>query len=336
METNPQEKKKTILSGIQPSGDLHIGHLTGAINNWVALQDEYECFYTIVDLHAITVRQTPAVLRRRSLEVAAMYIACGIDPEKCNLFIQSHVTEHAQLAWVLNCFTGMGELARMTQFKDKSKQHADNINVGLYAYPVLQAADILLYQAHLVPVGEDQKQHLELSRNLAQRFNHYYSDTFVVPEPYITKVGARIMNLQDPTKKMSKSDENEKATIFLADSNDEIRNKIKRAVTDSGTEVLITDDKPGVKNLAMLYQVATGKSFEAIETEFAGKGYGDFKSTVADAVAEFINPIRTRYEEISKDKQYLEDVLKKGADNARRRAFSTLRKVYKKLGFVQF
>lgn len=336
METNTQEKKKTILSGIQPSGDLHIGHLTGAINNWVALQDEYECFYTIVDLHAITVRQTPAVLRRRSLEVAAMYIACGIDPEKCNLFIQSHVAEHAQLAWVLNCFTGMGELARMTQFKDKSKQHADNINVGLYAYPVLQAADILLYQAHLVPVGEDQKQHLELSRNLAQRFNHYYSDTFVVPEPYITKVGARIMNLQDPTKKMSKSDENEKATIFLADSNDEIRNKIKRAVTDSGSEVIITDDKPGVKNLAMLYQVATGKSFEAIEAEFAGKGYGDFKSTVADAVAEFINPIRTRYEEISKDKQYLESVLKKGAENARRRAFSTLRKVYKKLGFVQF
>ncbi len=336
METNTQEKKKTILSGIQPSGDLHIGHLTGAINNWVALQDEYECFYTIVDLHAITVRQTPAVLRRRSLEVAAMYIACGIDPEKCNLFIQSHVTEHAQLAWVLNCFTGMGELARMTQFKDKSKQHADNVNVGLYVYPVLMAADVLLYQADLVPVGEDQKQHLELSRNLAQRFNHYYSETFVVPEPYITKVGARIMNLQEPTKKMSKSDENEKATIFLADSNDEIRNKIKRAVTDSGSEVIITDDKPGVKNLAMLYQVATGKSFEAIEAEFAGKGYGDFKSTVADAVAEFINPIRTRYEEISKDKQYLESVLKKGAENARRRAFSTLRKVYKKLGFVQF
>jgi tryptophanyl-tRNA synthetase len=265
-----------------------------------------------------------------------MYIACGIDPEKCNLFIQSHVTEHAQLAWVLNCFTGMGELSRMTQFKDKSKQHADNINVGLYVYPVLMASDVLLYQADLVPVGEDQKQHLELSRNLAQRFNHYYSDTFVVPEPYITKTGARIMNLQDPTKKMSKSDENEKATIFLSDSNDEIRNKIKRAITDSGTEVILSDDRPGLKNLATLYQVATGYNFEQIEAEFNGRGYGDFKAKVAEAVAEYINPIRTRYETISKDKSYLEDVLKKGADNARRRAFSTLRKVYKKIGFVQF
>ena len=328
-------EKPIILSGIQPSGDLHIGHLTGAIKNWVDLQDKYRCYYTIVDLHAITVQQNPAELRKRSLDLAAMFIACGIDPEKCILFIQSHVTEHAQLAWVLNCFTGMGECSRMTQFKDKSQKYSENINVGLFAYPVLMAADILLYQADLVPVGEDQKQHLELTRNLAQRFNFNYSDTFKVPEPYIPPVGARIMSLQDPTMKMSKSDENEKGSIFLTDTDEHIKNKIKRAVTDSGSEVKYSPDKPGINNLMSLYQVATGKNFKQIETEFDGKGYGDFKSAVADAVADYIRPIREKYFTLRKDETLLKQILASGAEQARRQAFKTLRKVYKKLGFVQ-
>ena len=328
-------EKPIILSGIQPSGDLHIGHLTGAIKNWVDLQDKYRCYYTIVDLHAITVQQNPAELRKRSLDLAAMFIACGIDPEKCILFIQSHVTEHAQLAWVLNCFTGMGECSRMTQFKDKSQKYSENINVGLFAYPVLMAADILLYQADLVPVGEDQKQHLELTRNLAQRFNFNYSDTFKVPEPYIPPVGARIMSLQDPTMKMSKSDENEKGSIFLTDTDEHIKNKIKRAVTDSGSEVKYSPDKPGINNLMSLYQVATGKNFKQIETEFIGKGYGDFKSAVADAVADYIRPIREKYFTLRKDETLLKQILASGAEQARRQAFKTLRKVYKKLGFVQ-
>lgn len=330
-----KQNKKVILSGIQPSGRLHIGHLTGAIKNWVELQEEYECYFSIVDLHAITVRQKPADLRKSTLDLAAMFIAAGINPEKSVLFIQSHIPEHTQLAWVLNTFTGMGECSRMTQFKDKSKQHSENINVGLFAYPVLMAADILLYQADLVPVGEDQKQHLELTRNLAQRFNYNYSETFVVPEPYIPPIGARIMSLQNPTKKMSKSGDDEKGTIFLDDSEEQIKNKIKRAVTDSGSEIKYTKEKPGIANLMTLYQVATDKTFKEIEIEFEGKGYGEFKSAVADAVADYLGPIREKFYEIRKDKNTLNTILKEGADSARKRAYKTLRKVYKKIGFVQ-
>lgn len=333
METN---EKKIILSGIQPSGVLTIGHFTGALKNWVALQDDYECYYMIADLHAITVRQVPADLRKRTLDTVAMYIAAGIDVEKSVLFVQSHVPEHAQLAWVLNTMTGMGECSRMTQFKDKSAQHSENVNVGLFTYPVLMAADILLYQANLVPVGEDQKQHLELSRNLAQRFNFNYSDTFVVPEPFIGKVGARVMSLQDPTKKMSKSDPNEKSIIFLDDKDEVIKSKIKRAVTDSGSEVKYDAAKPGVANLMTLYSIATGKTNAEIEQEFVGAGYGEFKATVADAVAAYLAPVRDKYFEIRKNENKLKEILTLGAEKAGMQARKTLRKVYKKVGFYGF
>ncbi len=333
---NIEQRKPIILSGITPSGILTLGHLCGAISNWVKLQNQYDCYFMIADMHAITVRQQPAELRKRTLETAALYIASGIDTNLSKLFIQSHVPEHAQLTWVLNTFTGFGECSRMTQFKDKSQVHTDNVNVGLFDYPVLMAADILLYQADLVPVGEDQKQHLELTRNLATRFNHHYSDTFKVPEPYIAKVGARIMSLQEPTKKMSKSDVNQNSTIFLTDSDETIKNKIKRAVTDSGTGIKFSDDKPGVSNLIELYHIATNKSIEEIEIEFEGKGYAEFKPTVADAVAEYLKPIRTEYEHLMKDKEHLTKILTQGAESARNVAFKTLRKVYKKVGFVQF
>lgn len=332
-----ETKKPIILSGITPSGILTIGHLTGAMLNWVRLQDEYDCYFMIADMHAITARQNAAELRQRTLDTAAMFIAAGISPEKSTLFIQSHVPAHSQLAWVLNTFTGMGECSKMTQFKDKSQKNPENINVGLFAYPVLMAADILLYQADLVPVGEDQKQHLELSRNLAQRFNFHYSDTFQMPEPYIPKLGARIMNLQEPTKKMSKSDENQNATLFLNDKPEVVRNKIKRAVTDS--EALVrydTVNKPGVSNLMQLYSVATGMSFADIELMFEGKGYGDFKTEVADKVSEYMRPISEKFEEISSDKNKLKEILTFGADKAGRAANKTLRKVYKKVGFVSF
>ena len=334
-EQNP-EKSKTIFSGIQPSGNFHLGNLIGAISNWVVLQDQYKCFFCIVDQHSITVRQNPAELRKCTLDLAAILLASGIDPQKSTLFIQSHVAEHSQLAWALNCFTGMGELGRMTQFKDKSKKYSDNINVGLYAYPVLQAADILLYQADLVPVGEDQKQHVELTRDIAARFNHYYSDTFNLPDVYIPKVGARVMSLQDPEKKMSKSDENDKSTIYITDSDSEIKNKIKRAVTDSGNDVKLSSDKPGISNLLTLFHIATNRSIADIENEFQGKGYGEFKSATADAVADLVRPIRERFLLIKNDKKMLEDTLKNGAENARKTAFKTVRKVYKKIGFVQF
>jgi len=276
-------------------------------------------------------------LRKRTLDTAAMFIASGIDPVNSTLFIQSHVPEHSQLTWVLNTFTGMGECSRMTQFKDKSRQHSENINVGLFTYPVLMAADILLYQADLVPVGEDQKQHLELTRNLAQRFNHNYSDTFKVPEPYIPEIGARIMSLQEPEKKMSKSDPIQGSIIFLTDTDEQIVGKIKRAVTDSGSEVLFDEEnKPGVANLMTLYHIATGKSMSEIESEFAGKGYGDFKSQVGDSVAEFISPIRSRYNELIANKDELAKILISGGEKARHTALRTLRKVYKKVGFVQF
>src|SRR3989339_1362029 len=350
---NPNDSKSgnrpVILSGIQPTGGLHIGNLFGAIKNWVALQDEYQCFFTIVVLRSITIRQVPAELRRSTLDIAAMLIACGIDTDKSVLFVQSHVSEHAQLAWVLNCYTGMGELSRMTQFKDKSVQHSENVNVGLFAYPVLQAADILLYQADLVPVGDDQKQHLELARDIAQRFNHNYSDTFKIPEPYIPDTGVRIMSLQEPTKKMSKSDGNSKATIFLTDSDEEIKNKIKRAVTDSSELLTLEDFKSfsvnpdsfsdftnvrfGLGNLISLYHVATNKNFIEIGKEFAGKGFGVIKAIVADSMAEHLNPIRNQYNEIRKDENKLKEVLAEGAEKAHSVAFKTLRKVYKKVGF---
>lgn len=331
--SNTITNKKTILSGIQPSGKLTIGHLCGALDSWVKLQNDYNCFYMIADLHSITVRQNPASLRSQTLDTVAIYLACGISPENCTLFVQSHVPEHSQLAWILNCFTGMGECSKMTQFKDKAKSHSDNINVGLFAYPILQAADILLYQADLVPVGEDQKQHLELSRNLAQRFNHYYSDTFKLPEPYIPKVGARIMSLQDPTKKMSKSDPNEKNIIFIEDTKEQIINKIKRCVTDSGTEIKLSPDKPGISNLITLYNIATKKSFDNIEKEFYGIGYGDFKEAVGLAVADYIDPIRTKYLEYRNNKKMLNEILSYGAEKAHSIAMKTLRKVYKKVGF---
>lgn len=326
-----------ILSGIQPSGILTIGHLAGALRNWVSLQDSFKCFYMIANMHAITVRQKAAELRQRTMETAALFLAAGVNPERSLLFIQSQVPEHAQLAWVLNTFAGYGELNRMTQFKDKSEQHSENVNAGLFTYPVLMAADILLYQADAVPVGEDQKQHLELTRNLAQRFNFYYSDTFKVPEPYIPKVGARIMSLQEPTNKMSKSDENQNSIIFLNDSDEVIINKIKRSVTDSEAEVKFdTEKKPGVSNLMTLYHLATDKSFDEIEKEFAGKGYGDFKLEVGKAVAEWIKPLREKYNEIIKDKKRLEEILNFGAEEARKVASRTLDKVYKKVGFVRF
>ncbi len=335
MSEEKSESKKVILSGIQPTGNLHMGNYAGAIINWVAMQEEYDCYFTIVDQHSITIRQKAADLRKNTYDMAAMLLACGISPEKSVLFVQSHVPAHVQLAWILYCNTQIGELNRMTQFKDKSKKHPENINAGLFTYPALQAADILLYQADMVPVGEDQKQHLELTRNIAERFNSFYSPTFTVPEPYIPRLGARIMSLQDPTKKMSKSDDNEKATLFLTDPNNVIKNKIKRAVTDSGSEIKYAADKPGVSNLMSLYSIAKNMNFAEIESEFAGKGYGDFKAQVAEQVAEYLAPIRERFEKIRNDKKHLEDVLKIGAEAANRTANKTLRKVYKKVGFIQ-
>lgn len=330
------EKKPVILSGIQPSGNVHIGHLTGALKNWFALQDEYECFYTIVDQHAITAKQNPPELRKWTLDLAAVFLAVGIDPERSTVFIQSHVPAHIQLAWVLICLAGMGELGRMTQFKEKSKQHPENINAGLFTYPVLMAADILIYQADLVPVGEDQKQHLELARNLAQRFNFSYSDTFKIPEPYIPPVGARIMSLQEPTKKMSKSDENEKSTIFLTDTDDAIRGKIKRAVTDSGSEIKYDTNKAGIVNLMTLYQIATGMDFKSIESNFSGIGYGEFKSEVGNAVANYLRPIREKYLATRANEKLLKEILAFGAEKANKVATRTLYKAYKKVGFVIF
>lgn len=328
--------KQTILSGMQPTNDLTLGQYFGALRNWTELQHEYNGLFCVVDLHAITVRQEPANLRKRTLDVVAMYLAGGIDASVSTLFVQSHVPEHVQLQWVLSCLTGFGECSRMTQFKDKSGQHADNVNVGLFTYPVLMAADILIYNADLVPVGEDQKQHLELTRNLAERFNHFYSDTFTVPEPFIPKAGAKIMSLQEPQKKMSKSDPNEKATLFLTDADDQIRSKIKRSVTDLSSDVIFDEEhRPGVSNLIMLYHLATNKSIAAIEKEFEGRGYAPFKEAVGEALVDLISPIRRKYLEIRSDEDSLKNVIKTGAEHARERARRTLRKVYKKTGFVE-
>lgn len=330
------ERKKVMLSGIQPSGDLHLGNYLGAVKNWAERADTYDCYYFMADMHTITVRQTPADLRRRTLEQLAQYIACGLDPEKNTLFIQSHVPEHAELGWVLNCYTMFGELSRMTQFKDKSAKHKENINGGLFTYPALMAADILLYQPDYVPVGEDQKQHCELTRDVAIRFNNIYGNVFTVPEPYIPKVGARIMSLSDPASKMSKSDPN--GCVFLLEKPEDIMRKFKKAITDSDTENCVRYDpasKPGVANLMSIYSSVTGKTFGEIENEFAGKGYGAFKPAVGEAVVETLRPIREEAARILADKAYLQSVYKDGAEKAGRIASRTLRKVYKKIGFVE-
>ena len=332
-----QNAKQIIFSGIQPSGQITIGNYLGALANWVELQDKYDCIFCVVDMHAITVQQTPSTLRNNTLELAALYFACGINPEKSTVFVQSHVPAHAELTWILNCNTMMGEASRMTQFKDKSAKNAENINGGLFTYPALMAADILLYQPDYVPVGSDQKQHVELCRDVATRFNNIYGDVFKIPEPYIPKIGARVMSLVSPENKMSKSDKDPNGTVYLLDRPEDIMRKFKKAVTDSDTERCVRYDltnKPGVSNLMSIYSACTGKTFEEIEAEFDGKGYGAFKPAVGEAVVETLRPIREESERLLKDKAYLESVYKAGAEKASYIANKTLRKVYKKVGFV--
>ena len=330
-----EEAKKRIFSGIQPSGILTIGNYLGALKNWVGLQEDYECIYCVANMHAITVRQVPADLRRHTYEALAVYLAAGIDPKKSTIFVQSHVPAHAELAWVLNCNTMFGELSRMTQFKDKSAKHGNNINAGLFTYPTLMAADILLYQAALVPVGQDQKQHVELTRDIAERFNALYGDTFTVPEAYIPETGKKIMSLLDPAKKMSKSDENAGAYVAILDGRDDIIRKFRRAVTDSGSEVRFADGKDGICNLMNIYSAITGKENDEIEREFEGKGYGDFKLAVGEAVADALSPLQNEYARLIADKAYLEQIMREGAETASSIARKTMRKVYKKTGFVQ-
>ncbi|MBR6581504.1 MAG: tryptophan--tRNA ligase [Ruminococcus sp.] len=328
------EDKKLIFSGIQPTGTFTLGNYIGAVRNWGPLQDEYNCIYCVVDMHAITVRQDPVKLRQNTLNSYALLMACGIDVEKSILFIQSHVKTHAELNWVLCCNTQFGELSRMTQFKDKSQKHPDDINAGLFTYPSLMAADILAYNADLVPVGVDQKQHLELARNIAQRFNQRYGDFFTIPEPYIAEIGAKVMSLQEPTKKMSKSDENPNACILILDDKDTIIRKCKRAVTDSEAEVVYREGKDGINNLMTIYSSVTGKDFAAIEAEFAGKGYGDFKLAVGEAVADHLEPVRSEFARLVQDKAYLKECYTAGAEKALRYSQRTLSKVYRKIGFV--
>ncbi len=328
-------EKKVLYSAVQPSGNLTIGNYTGAIRNWVSLQSEYDCFYAIANMHAITVRQEPAELRRRTIELLALYIACGVDPEQCNLYVQSQVPQHAELTWVLNSMTYVGEMERMTQFKDKSSKHAENINMGLMDYPVLMAADILLYQTEIVPVGIDQRQHLEIARDLAVRFNNRYGETFRVPEAYILKAGAKIASLQDPTKKMSKSDENINASVFLSDDYDTVIRKFKRAVTDSGNEIKASEEKPGVTNLLNIYAAFKGCTVEEAEKAFEGKGYGEFKLAVGETVADVLAPIQAEQKRLLADKAYLNGVLTQGAERAYKAARKTLSKVYRKIGFYQ-
>ena len=327
--------KKVLFSGMQATGSLTLGNYLGALKNWLTLSDEYECFYSVVDMHSITVRQDPATLRKRARALLTLYIAAGLDPEKNCIYYQSHVSGHAELAWILNCYTYMGELNRMTQFKDKSAKHADNINAGLFTYPVLMAADILLFQADVVPVGIDQMQHLELTRDIAQRFNGIYGDVFTVPEPYIGKVGAKIMSLQDPTKKMSKSDENPNASIYLMDDPDTIIRKCKRAVTDSEAQILYRDEQPGVKNLIDIYSACTNKSQQDVVKEFEGKGYGDFKMAVGEAVVSVLKPLQDEVARLEKDKAYIDSIIKNNAEKANYCAMKTLRKVQKKVGFPE-
>lgn len=329
--------KPIVLSGCQPSGQLTIGNYMGALKQWVAMQDDHECLYMLVDLHAITVRQEPAALREACLDGLALYLACGIDPEKSTLFVQSHVPEHAQLAWILNCYTQMGELNRMTQFKDKSAKNVTNINAGLFTYPALMAADILLYQANQVPVGDDQKQHLELARDVATRMNNIYGDVFSIPEPFIPKFGARIMSLQEPNKKMSKSDDNPKNYIGLLEDPKKLTKKIKSAVTDSDEQARIyfnTEEKPGVSNLLTLLSLATGRAIDDLVPEYEDKMYGHLKGDVAEAVVSLLEPVQTRFKTLRDDRAYLDEVMKKGAEKASARAAVTLEKVYDALGFL--
>lgn len=327
--------KKVLFSGMQATGNLTLGNYLGALKNWVTISDEYQTFFSVVDMHSITVRQDPAELRKRARNLLTLYIAAGLDPEKNCIYYQSHVSGHAELAWILNCFTYMGELNRMTQFKDKAAKHADNINAGLFTYPVLMAADILLYQADVVPVGIDQMQHLELTRDIAIRFNNIYGDVFTVPEAYIGKAGAKIMSLQDPAKKMSKSDENPNGSIYLMDDPDTIIRKFKRAVTDSEACVRYCDEQPGIKNLIDIYRACTGKTPEDVEREFDGKGYGDFKMAVGEAVVGVLRPLQEKYAELSKDKAYIDSVIKTNAEKAQYFSSKTLRKVQKKVGFPE-
>ena len=332
METNG----KIVYSAVQPSGNLTIGNYVGAVRNWVEMQSEYECFYAIADLHAVTVRQDPAELRRRTLELAALYIACGLDPEKCTLYVQSGVPAHAELCWILNTLTSVGEASRMTQFKDKSRKHADNVNMGLMDYPVLMAADILLYRAQYVPVGADQKQHVELARDLAIRFNSRYGETFTVPEPLIRKGTAKISSLQDPSKKMSKSEtENPNASVFLSDDRDTVLRKFKRAVTDSLGAVRYSEEQPGIANLINIYCAFRGCTPEEVEREFEGKGYGDFKLAVGETVADVLDPIREEQRRLLADRDYLGGILEQGRERAMYASRKTLSKVYRKVGFYQ-
>lgn len=329
-----EQVKKTVFSGVQPTGKITLGNYLGAIKNWGLLQDEHNCIYCVADLHSLTVTQIPTELRKQTLNLVALYIACGIDPQKSTLFVQSHVHEHAELTWILDTIAYVGELGRMTQFKDKSRKHADNINMGLMNYPVLMASDILLYQTDYVPIGKDQVQHLELARTLAERFNSHYSDTFVVPEGILSKTGSSIKSLQDPSAKMSKSDPNENAYIALTDDADTIRRKLRRAVTDCDTEVRFGEDKPAISNLLTIYSLTSGESIKEAEKRFEGKGYGVFKDAVADAVIATVEPIQQRQKSLLSDKSYLEDVLKQGAEQASRIAAKTLSKVYHKVGLV--
>ena len=325
--------KKVLFSGMQSTGNLTLGNYLGALKNWVKLADEYECFYCVVDEHSITVRQDPAQLRKRARALLILYIAAGIDPEKACLYYQSHVSAHAELAWILNCYTYMGEMNRMTQFKDKSAKHADNINVGLFAYPVLMAADILLYQSDIVPVGSDQMQHLEITRDIAQRFNNIYGDVFTIPEPYVGSVGARIMSLQDPSKKMSKSDENPTASIYLMDDRDTIIRKFRKAVTDSEGQILYREEQPGIRNLLDIYSACTSKTPAESAAEFSGKGYGELKAAVGEVVADTLEPLQVRCAELTKDKAYIDGIIKNNAEKASWYAGKTLRKVQRKIGF---
>ena len=328
------QAKKKVLSCIQPSGMLTLGNYLGALKNWKNMQEEFDCTFAVADLHAITVRQEPAKLRQQIYSTYALMLALGLDPEQSTLFIQSHVPAHSQLSWLLSCYTQFGEMSRMTQFKDKSAKHADNVNVGLFSYPVLMAADILLYKPDFVPVGADQKQHLEIARDIAERFNGIYGDVFTVPDPYIPKIGARVMSLQDPTKKMSKSDENLNSWVAILDTPDDIMRKFKRAVTDSEAKVCIGEEKHGINNLIGIYSAVTGRSSQQIEAEFEGKGYGDFKMAVGEAVVEELRPIRESYEAIIKDKAALEALYREGAEKASYVARKTLSKAMKKVGFV--
>lgn len=329
------DDKKVLYSGMQATGNLTLGNYLGALKNWLTLKDEYECFWGVMDLHSLTVRQVPAEFRKRARNLLILYIAAGLDPKANCIYFQSHVSAHAELSWLLNCFTYMGELNRMTQFKDKAAKHADNINAGLFTYPVLMAADILLYQADYVPIGKDQKQHLEITRDIAERFNGLYGDVFTIPEPYIGKAGAKIMSLQDPSKKMSKSDENVNGSIYLMDDADTVVRKCKRAVTDSDSEIRYAEEKPGISNLLEIYSSCMNKTIEEAEKEFDGKGYGDFKLAVAEAVNSVLGPMQAEYERLQKEKDFIDGIIKENDEKAAYYANKTLRKVRKKLGLTE-